>query len=408
MREGRAETRGGHCVSEEHDHSDGKITCEVCGARTHFMQKHLQDAHPEITIEDYRAKYPSAPILSPLAEARVREHQAKAVAAAPVSGVESPASEEIVMVPGALHEAFHLGSVKAAINARTGAPLPISTFKAPPALALFVPAKDPHYVFQIDLLKSCIMALEINTPMLTWGHMGTGKSTIWEQIAAHTGRPMLRVQHTRNVEESHVVGQWTVKDGRTVFELGPLAFAMKYGLLYVADEYDFAMPAVLSVYQAVLEGKPLLIKEADAENRIIKPHPHFRIVATGNTNGTGDETGLYQGTLLQNAANYERFGIVEQVEYMEKKIEIQVVAAQGGVPKEIAETLVQFGTMCREAFKAAKISLPPSPRALINAAKVGVRRGDFAAGLRLAYINRLSTIDREAANDVLRRITFSV
>ena len=28
-----------------------------------------------------------------------------------------------------------------------------------------------------------------------------------------------------------------------------------------------------------------------------------------NTNGSGDETGLYQGTLIQNSANYDRFGM---------------------------------------------------------------------------------------------------
>lgn len=49
---------------------------------------------------------------------------------------------------------------------------------------------------------------------------------------------------------------------------------MKHGWMYLADEYDFAQPNVLSVYQAVLEGKPLYIKEADAANRVIKPHPN--------------------------------------------------------------------------------------------------------------------------------------
>ena len=89
-----------------------------------------------------------------------------------------------------------------------------------------------------------------------------------------------------------------VKNGETVFELGPLPYAMKHGMVYCADEYDFAEPAVLSIYQSVLEGKPLIIKEADLENRVIKPHPNFRFCATGNTNGAGDSFGLYQGTRI--------------------------------------------------------------------------------------------------------------
>lgn len=390
------------------DSTDEKISCAICGERTHVMKMHLKEKHPEVSEAEYQRLHPEAPLLSPFAQRRIAEAAAAKAAALPAGAtpVALASSTELATRMGKFHEVFGLGAVKAAMNARTGDPLPTTVFEAPSALKPFVPEVDKGYVFQIDLLKSCLMALETNIPMLTWGHAGTGKSTIWEQIAAHTGRPWMRVQHTRNTEESHIIGQWTARDGSTFFELGPLAFAMKFGLLYVADEYDFAMPSVCSLYQPVLEGKPLLIKDADAENRIIRPHPQFRIVATGNTNGTGDETGLYQGTLLQNAANYERFGIVEQVDYMPEKIEIQVVVAQGGVTKEIAEKIVRFGTQCREAFKAGKISLPPSPRAMINAAKVGMRRGDFSAGLRLAYINRLSSIDREAAMETLRRITF--
>jgi len=266
---------------------------------------------------------------------------------------------------------------------------------------------DPNYIFNIDLLKTVLLGLEARFNTYLWGHAGVGKTTIIEQACAHTKRPWIRVQHTRNMEESHVVGQWVVRDGHTVFELGPLPFAMKYGLTYVADEYDFAMPAVLSLYQPVLEGKALVIKDADQANRIIRPHPQFRFCATGNTNGTGDETGLYAGTLMQNAANYERFAIVEEVRYPEKKIEIGLVAAQGGVPTQDAEQLVSFANLVRESFTNGKIGLPVSPRALINAAQLGRRRGSIKTGLGLAYVNRLSRVDQQAVREIIDRMSFS-
>ena len=193
-------------------------------------------------------------------------------------------------------------------------------------------------------------------------------------------------------------------DGRTAFELGPLAMAMKFGWLYMADEYDFGRPEVLSLYQPVLEGKALVIKEADMENRVIRPHPGFRFVATGNTNGQGDETGLYQGTTMQNAANYERFGIVEKMPYMDEATEALLVSQQAGIAMPDAKKLIQFATSIRAEFDSAKLSNPISPRSLIYAGRIGMARSNYLIGLEKAYLNRLSSVDREAARSFAARI----
>lgn len=389
-------------VSETHamaDNADGKIACRICGERVHVMKTHLRDHHPEVNLEVYEQDHPGAPLLSQTAVAHLEKKRKEARAEGEVA---EPA--DFVPTDGLFHEVFGLGKVKAAMNAVSGQPLPVKSFTPPKELTSFVPDVDPNYVFPIDLLKTVTMGVDIGENIYLWGMAGTGKSTILEQFCARTGRPWMRVQHTRNTEEAHVVGQYVIRDGATVFELGPLPFAMKYGLTYCADEYDFGMPAVLALYQPVLEGKALIIKEAPPELRVIRPHPMFRFFATGNTNGTGDETGLYQGTMLQNAANYERFGIVEEVHYLDRKTEIQVVSAQADIPKEFAEKIVDFAHKAREAYAAQKLGLPPSPRAMIKAARLGAMRGDWKAGLRLAYINRLSRVDQQAANEVLTRI----
>ena len=201
------------------------------------------------------------------------------------------------------------------------------------------------------------------------------------------------------------MGQYVVKDGSTQFQLGPLPTAMLFGYEYCADEYDFAMPSVLSVYQPVLEGKPLVIKDAPPEFRVIRPHPNFRFVATGNTNGGGDETGLYQGTQIQNAANYSRFSIVEEVGYMEPKIEAAVVAGQSGIDRKDADKLVAFAKEVRDAFKAGRIGATISPRELISSAKLGLVRGsDWRGGLRLGFTNRLSRTDKEVVEQYAQRL----
>ena len=378
--------------------SDTRIKCEICGALVHSVQLHLTKEHEACSLDWYKEKYPEAPLLSATAQAKLDAALA-AKSASKSTLTDSPKEATVAN----FHEVFELGSSAATMNA-AGSPIPVKALAPRQEDIEMIPEVDNNYIFNVDILKSLMLGVEMKIPVYLWGHAGVGKTTIWEQICARTKRPFLRVQHTVNMEEEHIVGGWRLRDGKTHFELGPLPLAMKYGWLYCADEYDFGRPEVTSVYQAILEGKPLVIKEADAENRVIKPHPDFRIVATGNTNGQGDETGLYAGTNLQNAANYERFGIVEQMPYMSAKLESKLVSQQASIPVKDAEKLVDFANRVRTEFEAGKVSNPISPRSLIYAAKIGVARGNYITGLEKAFINRLTSVDKESVKQLAQRV----
>jgi len=390
-----------------------KITCQICGAKIHAVSAHLREDHPSVSLDEYRAQYPDAPLLSKVAEERLIKAQAEKAAAADTSAKTEMATGAAVVASLAerrgyvhqpLHEVFEFGEVDAAMSSIHKKPIMITVVTDHNGHEDLVPEVDENHIFDIALVKTALMGIELKVPTYLWGHAGTGKTSTLRQICARTQRPFLRVQHTLNTEESHIVGQWTAKAGTTSFELGPLAVAMKYGLVYCADEYDMAMPSVLAVYQPVLEGQPLVIKEADHDNRVVRPHENFRFVATGNTNGTGDETGLYQGTMIQNAANYERFGVVEEVKYMPEKQEISVLMSQAKIKNAEATRLVKFANDCRQSYATGKIGLPISPRALINAANMGVRRGDFKVGIQLSYANRLSRVDKATVEGLAQRI----
>lgn len=404
-----------------------KIACKICGAETHLIQNHLKTDHPEMTLAQYREKFPEAPIMSDKAIAMVEKKRLEQAAAGGSTTMDEGVKVEMAgsaaavasvteirptslhghkivsTIKKAMHEVFGLGKVKAALNGK-GDPIPITVLGAHDYTDL-VPDLDENYVFEIDLLKNVILGLELKIPTYCWGHTGTGKTTLFEQVCNRTNRPMLRVQHTVNTEEAHILGQWTVKAGETVFNPGPLALAMRNGWIYCADEYDFALPAVLAAYQPVLEGKPLIIKEAmGTEWGIIHPHPDFRFLATGNTNGCGDETGLYQGTSIQNAANYDRFGMVIEKGYMDKKMESLVVQNQVGLMPPDADKMIEFASLVREAYGGSKISSTISPRTLIFAARIGVKRGSFRQGLALSFVNKLSRIDQEVCNGLAQRV----
>lgn len=389
------------------------IKCELCGVGVHSVEIHLKKYHPEMTLAEYQRRFPEAPVLSPTAQLRIQEKLLEKANMAKKDTTPAPeaiavddlgsTSQRNVMKP--FHEVFEFGSKKEAMNAR-GQAIPIECVENANDSDL-VPAINSSYVFNIDEVKNVLIGLQQRIPVYVWGHKGAGKTELYEQIAARTGRPMMRVQHTANTEESHITGQWTVSDGQTVFSLGPLPMAMIHGWIYCADEYDFASPAVLSVYQAVLEGKSLVIKEADKAHRVIKPHPNFRFVASGNTNGSGDETGLYQGTMVQNSANYDRFGMVIKKEYMSAADEVRILMGhleKFGMDQADADKMVKFANLVREAYANSKISDTISPRTLIMAGKISLMRVNFRLGIALSFTNKLSRVDREVVEGIAHRV----
>lgn len=406
---------------------DGMITCEIDGGKCHSIRIYLRENHPDWTVERYKEEYPGAPILSAKGREYALKQKARKERELENRALTSPTGElqAYAFSEKFMHDIFDLGNVPAAMSS-TGNPISIRVLsEAHEEATPYLAEVDGDYVFNIDLVKKVCLGFELGFNVYLWGYHGTGKTTVLEQCAARTGRAFLRVQHTGNTEEAHIIGQYVVKttpvdeevvlaDGsvRTItrnhsvteFQLGPLAMAMKYGMVYCADEYDFAMPNVIALYQPVLEGKPLVIKDAPPEFRVIRPHPDFRFVATGNTNGVGDETGLYQGTMIQNAASYSRFHITEEVKYMAAEQEVMVLRSKAGLVKGDAVKFVKVANAVREQFAQGGLSMTISPRELITASKLSIVYGNNPTeGLRLAFINRCSRVDQKAVSDLVQR-----
>lgn len=391
---------------------DGKVICQLDGVAVHVIKTYLKKTHPSVTLEQYREQFPDAPLLSEAAKKAIAERKAKAekpaTATAEMAGVAE--SSNVVNIHRNKHSDYGIRTadvVKLIANIRGLAPgtsIPVAVFEEHGFQDL-VPDTDENYIWTPEILRDCIAALDYSIPAYFWGHAGTGKSTAWEQYAAFTNRPFMRIQHTANTEEAHIVGQMLANEQGTYFEPGPLALAMRYGWVYLADEYDFAFPQVLGVYQPVLEGKPLMIKEAPQEWRRVEPHPQFRFVATGNTNGSGDETGLYQGTNLQNAANYSRFGIVTKMNYLDKAEEVKILVEKAKISEPKAKELVTFAERVRNAYDRSEIGNTIGPRELLYAARIGALfGGDFRAAVDRSFINKLPSSSAVAVGEFADRI----
>lgn len=389
------------------------ILCKWCEGDTHHVGSHFirkkcsaiptehKGKTPEELIRAYVAQFPEAPTMSAAAAKKLKEKEAEKKSVKEAAVVGYAGFEDYMVEKVAVHEV--MGLDPELLMSASGEPLRITVNINKP-FPEFVPKAKPDYVFgDIDLLKDVLMMIEMGMPGYLWGHAGTGKSTLPTQICARLNRPIIRSQHTASTEESHICGQILVKSGATYFEPGLLASAMRNGWVYLADEYDFTYPQILGVYQPVLEGEPLIIKEATPEWRYVEPHKRFAFIGTGNTNGSGDETGLYQGTNIQNAANFSRFGIVSHVKYMSVEQE-RLMLEQMGLPKSHATMLVDFATRIRNGYEAGSISQPIGPRELRNAAMLGMAHHNFRKGVTKSFINKLPSTSALAATEMAQRV----
>ncbi|HDZ37190.1 MAG TPA: CbbQ/NirQ/NorQ/GpvN family protein, partial [Marinobacter sp.] len=129
---------------------------------------------------------------------------------------------------------------------------------------------------------------------------------------------------------------------------GPLAKAMRDGHALVLNEVDLVEPGELSGLNDVLDGRPLVISENGGE--IIYPHPDFRVFVTGNSFGSGDERGVYQGVKVQNLAAMDRYRMLE-VKYLAPEIEEKIIQnVAPDLPEVIVKGMVQSANEIRHVF----------------------------------------------------------
>src|SRR6201991_4133525 len=158
-----------------------------------------------------------------------------------------------------------------------------------------VPEADSDYRLDRATALPILAGFAKNRRVMVTGYHGTGKSTHIEQGAARLNWPCVRVNLDSHISRIDLVGKDSivVKDGKQITEFrdGILPWALQHNIALVFDEYDAGRPDVMFVIQRVLEvsGRLTLLDQ----NKVIKPHPAFRLFSTANTVGLGDTSGLY-------------------------------------------------------------------------------------------------------------------
>jgi cobaltochelatase CobS len=274
---------------------------------------------------------------------------------------------------------------------------------------------DKDYIFRPESLLIVLTSLMENSKCWVHGHTGSGKTTLIEQVSARMHWPFMRVNFDSEISRMDLIGRdvLTNEGGTTTskFVDGILPQMMQSPCIGCFDELDFVRPDVAYVMQRAFEGNGLLLTEDGG--RLVEPNPFFRMFATANTVGQGDEFGMYQGARPQSMALLDRFTRWVDVPYMSPVQREQLLKTKfPEMPKVIMDKVNKYITEHIEAFTTAKVLQPISPRgylalcqsimtftSLMTSEKKAIEQAFDAT-----ILNRSSAQDRAVLKGIINRV----
>jgi len=273
-----------------------------------------------------------------------------------------------------------------------------------------VPEVDAVYRFNPDVTLAILAGFMRDRRVLVQGLHGTGKSSHIEQVAARLNWPCVRLNLDGHISRLDLVGKDAVvlREGQQVteFQEGIVPWSLQRPVALVFDEYDAGRPDVMFVIQRILEqgGKFTLMDQ----NKVLRPHPFFRLFATANTVGLGNLNGLYHGAQRLNHAQIDRWNIVASLNYLPADEEIAIVQAR--VPsladeagRKLVASMVAVADLTRKGFAAGDLSTLMSPRTVITWAENVEIFKDPALAFRLSFVNKCDDAERPLVAEYFQR-----
>lgn len=195
-------------------------------------------------------------------------------------------------------------------------------------------------------IANCIKA---NIPVYLVGEAGTGKNFTLQAITEELG---LDFYFTNSVQQEYKITGFIDAGGE--YHETEFYKAFTNGGVFFLDEMDASIPEVLVLLNAAIANGYF-----EFPNGKIYAHKDFRVVAAGNTVGSGSDE-LYTGRLVLDQATLDRFVVIE-FSY-DRNIEMSL--AKGN------ECLVNFVRGLRRYAKESGIRATFSYRCIINIVKL--------------------------------------
>lgn len=273
-----------------------------------------------------------------------------------------------------------------------------------------VPDIDTVYRFDPDVTLAILAGFIWNRRVLVQGLHGSGKSTHIEQVAARLNWPCVRVNLDGHISRMDLIGKDTIvlREGKqvTAFQEGIVPWALQRPMALVFDEYDAGRADLMFVIQRLLErdGKLTLLDQ----NRVLTPHPAFRLFATANTVGLGNLNGLYHGSQMLNHAQLDRWSVVATLDYLRHDDEVEIVLARvpalnTPVGRERVSSMVALAELTRNGFAAGDLSTLMSPRTVMMWAENCAIFANVEQAFRVTFLNRCDAAERPLVAEYYQR-----
>lgn len=289
--------------------------------------------------------------------------------------------------------------------------------------------KEIPFTFEFSTLRRILRNLDKRVPIWAHGPSGCGKTELFCQIGARLNRPvhvisfgeetslrdllgMVRIvnnagQHAEDETKGGVAKAiWHLaKRGlgmETKFEYGALTKAIQEDdAIVVLDEFNMASAGIAAQMNRFLETGTLLIPET---GEVIRAAPGVCLVATANTAGGADESGIYVGSQPQNGATRSRFAYME-VSYPEVEKEVEILKNRiSDMPVEFYGQVVTLARACRVLVDKGEISLPFTLRNSIRFLETLKELKDSGEAFKDAYYDGLSKIEQATVSEIYFKI----
>jgi cobaltochelatase CobS len=281
-----------------------------------------------------------------------------------------------------------------------------------------VPKMDEQYEINMEFFEDMSLAVEDHENLLIVGPTGCGKTTGVEMLAAICNHPLMAMNMRSDFKSSAFLGQPRVivdpiaGKQEMRFVDGMLPRAMANGFWLLVDEFDYCPSGILYTLQRVLSHKQLVLDEDSG--RIIDAHPDFRLIATANTIGRGDDTGLYAGAQVLSEATLDRFATTIEARYIgtgkygnelpNDDQEVTVVRSKTNVALDLAKNMVTTARLVRNGVEREECYCSFSTRRLIDWGRKTMRLGgDYQRAAATTFLNKMTGDDRKYVAAIVDR-----